>query len=601
MKIFTLILIAFDVLISSVSFSQPGTLDSTFSGDGKVTTPIEEGAYGWSVAIQQDGKIILAGESFGPNFHHHFALARYNTNGSLDSQFGTHGIVTTDLKPSSEHGHSVVIQPDGKIIVGGDAYIGSDLRFALARYKTDGSMDSSFGTNGLVITALQSQDHGYSVALQSDGRIVLAGHSWEEGKTETDFALARYKTDGTVDNSFGNAGLVITNVAGSEQGHSVSIQADGKILLGGYNGSIYGLARHDFVLARYHVDGNLDQTFGDSGRVATNVGWADVCYSIAIQPDGKILAAGKSQKYDQSDDDLMLTRYDTNGKLDDSFGDHGIIVMDFGETSEYLSSVTSQPDGKIVAAGAFGNNGKVSLAVVRFKPNGGMDSGFGINGRAITNFNAQVFGQDIAIQSDGKIVVAGASPPELAFALARYNNDEALPVSLINLKGYPVGSGVKLEWTALNELNISQYKVERSVDGKNFITIGNVNALDNGQQEMDYSFIDNTPTAGDNFYRIKSVSNDGIGKYTDIVKVNFANSIAAIFLSPNPVKDILHIQGLSTLSKTISLLDLEGRLLQQITTSNSNYSLNVKPLSAGVYFVRIAEGDKTTKLRFIKE
>jgi hypothetical protein len=129
-----------------------------------------------------------------------------------------------------------------------------------------------------------------------------------------------------------------------------------------------------------------------------------------------------------------------------------------------------------------------------------------------------------------------------AVAIARYNNDEVLAASIIDLKSYSVEGNVKIEWTALNELNISQYNIERSVDGKNFISIGNIKAQNNGQQKTEYTFTDFHGANGENFYRIMSISNDGEVKYTGIVKVNFVNAFSTIVLSPNPVKDILHIE-----------------------------------------------------------
>ena len=217
----------------------------------------------------------------------------------------------------------------------------------------------------------------------------------------------------------------------------------------------------------------------------------------------------------------------------------------------------------------------------------------------LTDFGGNDFGFSTKLQVDGKIVIAGSTDND--FAIARYNNDEVLAASIVDLKAYSFGSNVKIEWSALNELNISQYNIERSIDGKNFIAIGSVKALDNGQQKNVYSYTDFAPSTRDNFYRIKSVSKDGIGKYTDIVKVNFATSATAILVSPNPVKDILHIERLSSSVKTISIIDAKGKLLQKVTTAKSTYSISTKQFAAGIYFLTIDEENKTTTLKFIKE
>ena len=164
----------------------------------------------------------------------------------------------------------------------------------------------------------------------------------------------------------------------------------------------------------------------------------------------------------------------------------------------------------------------------------------------------------ISLQTDGKIVVAGSANND--FALARYNNEEVLAAGIINLQAYTVGTDVKIVWSALNELDVSQYNIERSVDGKNFIRVGNVPPLNNGQSKTEYSYIDFLPVGGDNLYRIKSISKDAPIKYTNTVKANFAGKASSMVLSPNPARNILRIDGLSSSPKTISVLDATGKL-----------------------------------------
>ncbi|MEO7319254.1 MAG: choice-of-anchor D domain-containing protein, partial [Chthoniobacteraceae bacterium] len=271
--------------IALLRYNPDGSLDSGFGTGGIVTTtigPVYD--YGFSVAVQSDGKIVVAGTSLNAAFDFDFALVRYNTDGSLDNGFGTGGIVTTPIGSGNDSGRSVALQSDGKILVAGDSRVGSNNDFALVRYNTDGSLDSSFGTGGIVTTLIGSiYDYGNSVAVQSDGKILVGGAS-SSGTNNYDFALARYMTDGTLDSSFGTGGIVTTPIGGDDFGQSVAVQSSGKILVAGY--SRVGSA---FALARYNSDGSLDNGFGTGGIVTTEFGQG---YGMALQSDGNILVTG---------------------------------------------------------------------------------------------------------------------------------------------------------------------------------------------------------------------------------------------------------------------------------------------------------------------
>ncbi len=212
-----------------VRYNSDGTLDNTFGMNGKVTTAI--GTYndeGQSVAIQSDGKIVVLEFSFnGSNYD--FALVRYNIDGSLDSTFGAGGIATTDFGSGHDYGRSVAIQIDDKIVVAGDIFNGSDQDYGLARYNGDGSLDTSFGASGIVTTDLGGLgDYAQSVHLQTDGRIVVSGPSYNG--SDNDFALVRYNSNGSLDNTFGSGGKVTTAIGSSnDQDGSVAIQADERL------------------------------------------------------------------------------------------------------------------------------------------------------------------------------------------------------------------------------------------------------------------------------------------------------------------------------------------------------------------------------------
>ncbi len=370
---------------------------------------------GYSVAIQTDGKIVVAGASNVGGAHNGFALARYNVAGSLDTTFGIGGKILTYCWQGSVcsfSGRSVVIDNDGKILVAGeydDNLGGPD--FALLRYEVNGTLDTSFGSGGAAITDFGGTGDGaYSAAIQSDGKIVVAGFSTLGAY---DFALARYYTDGSLDTSFGIGGKVNTDFGDTDWSYSMAIQSDGKIIAVGY--SNFALVQ-SFAVARYNTNGSLDTTFGTAGKVTTKFGGADSAHSVAIQSDGRIVVAGYSNvAYTQGLADFALARYNTNGSLDMSFGTGGKVTTYFGGT-DLGYSVAIQNDGKIVVVG--------DSHLARYNTDGSLDTTFGIGGKVTTTSDEGTVagGYSAAIQSDGKLVVAGfsCSSTSCDFAVARY-------------------------------------------------------------------------------------------------------------------------------------------------------------------------------------
>ncbi|MFH1140349.1 MAG: delta-60 repeat domain-containing protein, partial [Chloroflexota bacterium] len=261
------------------------------------------------------------------------ALARCNADGSLDTSFGIGGKMTTDFGDSGDFVGLVAIQSDGKIVAAGQ----SDYDFALARFNADGSLDTTFGTSGKVTTDFGGDDAGESMAIQSDGAIVMVG--WSNAGGNADFALARYNANGSLDTSFGTGGKVTTDFGGNSHGLSVAIQGDGRIVVSG--NAVVG-SPSDFALARYNANGSLDTTFGAGGKVTTDfggAGGADSGNSVAIQSDGRIVVAGFSNA--GGFNDFALARYNANGILDTTFGTGGKVTTDF-EGDDVGSSVAIQ-------------------------------------------------------------------------------------------------------------------------------------------------------------------------------------------------------------------------------------------------------------------
>lgn len=380
------------------------------AGTGKVITSFGSGG-GRSVAIQTDGKILVAGSNNGD-----FAIARYNTDGSLDTT------ITTDFGNYFDSGYSVTLQKDGKMLLAGS----DNDNFALARYNADGSLDTSFNDDGKVTTDLSGYyDFGSSVILQNDGKILVAGGG------NDDFALVRYNADGSLDTSFNDDGKVTTKFGGYDYGHSVTLQTDGKILVAGFSSS-------DFAIARYDRDGNLDTSFDSDGKVTTSFSSNyDYGYSVTLQADGKILVAGSGNG------DFALARYNTDGSLDTSFDNDGKVITDFGIESGSGQSVTLQKDGKILVAGS--NNG--DFAIARYNTDGSLDISFDGDGKVTTDLgNDNDNGYSVALQNDGKILVAGESDNN--FALVRYNVNGSLDTSFVgsSLNTIPIYIESKYSW-----------------------------------------------------------------------------------------------------------------------------------------------------------
>ena len=307
-----------------------GDLDPTFGTDGKVLTDFDHSTdIANAVAIQADGKLVVVGTTYRDNDFsgEDFAVARYNPDGALDKTFGVGGKVQTDFPGLAAVASSVVVQPDGKIVVAGGAFplftfLGD---FKVVRYNSNGSLDTSFGDGGIVTTTFPEGSYAFDVALQTDGKIIAAGTvfvAFDPGESsDTDFALARYNPDGTPDATFGNGGQVSTDFLGLEDdAFSVLIQPDGKIVaVGSANDPA---TFYDFAAVRYLSNGTLDTTFGVAGKVHTDFGDQnfDRARSAALQPDGRIVAAGFAISQNGGVQNFAVARYNSSGVLDTSFG-----------------------------------------------------------------------------------------------------------------------------------------------------------------------------------------------------------------------------------------------------------------------------------------
>jgi uncharacterized delta-60 repeat protein len=353
-------------------YSADGTADTTFGSGGKVTAVANGGPEDAleAVAIQSDGKIVVAGHtSKPPSPFDDFAVLRFNPDGRPDTTFGNGGLVITDFTGLTDRAEGLAIQPDGKILAAGFATQGTvtfgDSDFAVIRYLSDGTLDSSFGNGGKVTTDLSggSSETGAAVAVQSDGRIVVVGRAASSGGSDTDFGVVRYLPDGRPDGSFA------TTTFGLVEGDArdVAIQSDGKVVVEG-SANFSGSFR--YVLARLNSDGTLDKGFGVSGLVNTDfTGQDDFAHALALQADGKLVVAGGISNRDPKQADFGIARYLPDGTLDTSFGNQGGLArIDFFGAFDNANDLVIQSDGKIIAVGSAQNGSGGGLAMVRVIP-----------------------------------------------------------------------------------------------------------------------------------------------------------------------------------------------------------------------------------------
>lgn len=364
--------------------------------------------------------------------------------GDLDPTFGNGGKVTVDFSDRFDEGNALVIQPDGKIVVAGSSIALSLIRSSIvvARYNRDGSLDSGFGSGGSITTRFGELNEDAAIALQTDGKIIVAGSTRSGFGDFSDFAVAPYNSDGSLDRTFGAGGKVTTALSEWEdQAFAMILQPDGKIIVGGNQSQIF--EDENFALVRYNTNGSLDLSFGDEGKVITNLavsesgsGSADSVMDIALDSLGRIIASGTSILPSSSSGpntlvDFALARYNTDGSLDLTFGEEGKVKTHLGSFDDRADALLVQSDDKIILGGrTFTQDEKGSFALARYDTEGNLDESFGSNGVVVTSpVGASDIIRSLNFQEDGKIIAAGTSfntGTHSNFIIARYLNDGTL-------------------------------------------------------------------------------------------------------------------------------------------------------------------------------
>jgi len=346
-------------------YHSDGSLDSSFGMNGKVVVKVGSNSYGADLIQQSDGKLVAVGAANDQNV---FALVRVNSDGTVDSTFGTNGSVTVSVNSAEYHdvqheAFAIVQKADGKLVVAGFAE-----GTGIVCFNSDGSLDETFGVGGKVFS---NDGSAYDMVLQSDGKIVVVGFSLSGG---TCFLVSRYTANGVIDNTFGTNGSIYLSfldlVEGASYGNStpyaVTQQSDGKLVVVGadYNDRYGGGSlQSDFVLARLNIDGTLDSSFNGDGRVLTDNDYIEALKDVVQQPDGKLVVGGYASN--GLNEFWELLRYNTDGTLDSSFGSNGAAIIDLGSTDEKLSSLILLPNGKVIAGGYAASESSENLVMVR--------------------------------------------------------------------------------------------------------------------------------------------------------------------------------------------------------------------------------------------
>jgi uncharacterized delta-60 repeat protein len=480
---------------STLSFAQAGSIDTDFGSNGTTTfipQPLLNKAYG--IALQPDQKILIAGYALSGSANV-FELARLMPNGTPDSAFGTDGLVQM-LVGSDAVCYAIALQPDGKILLAGGASSASNgsKDFTLLRFLPNGSLDSTFSGDGIqTISFGIGDDIARAVILQPDEHILIAGTSTNGNNSL--MAIARVKPNGTPDATFSGdgkntlaIGTIFTNA------YAMALLSDGKIMLAG--AAKFGMS-DDIALARFLPSGVADVTFGISGHIVTDLGSdADSGNAITIQDDGKMLVVGITG----ATRDFALLRYLPNGTLDPNFANQGHVLTDFAGSDDYANAVLLQSDGKILVGGYAYNGSLPDFAMARYLSDGTIDPNFGLNGLLTTDFsNGYDYGFPMAIQLDGKLLQAGYSYSNghTAFAVARYIS--GLDVGLLDPSASNTAfiSPNPVHQTAIFEFGITQPGVFTlslsDVHGQQVQTFFRAKQFETGRQSESLLFSSNLP------------------------------------------------------------------------------------------------------------
>lgn len=333
--------------------------------------------YATAISVQPDGKILAGGGSSDGSKYGQLLL-RYNADLTPDTSFGSNGSVVYNGSGSgSDIGRALLIQDDGKIIAAGTRAVGSNYSLLVGRYNTNGSLDASFGSNGTATlnSKATTSDYGFGAVLQPDEKIAVAGFNYDSATSLYSLILVRFNSNGTPDSAFGTNGIVVYNGStyGYDTASSLALQADGKLVAAGYRYDSGG--NQDFLIVRFNANGSVDTSFGANGAVKYNgfANKADTANALLIQSDGKVLVAGRS--YNGANQDMLVIRLNSNGTLDTTFGTNGAVTYNSSANNDdTANSLALRADGKLIVGGTINDGINNTVLIMVLNADGTYDS-----------------------------------------------------------------------------------------------------------------------------------------------------------------------------------------------------------------------------------
>ncbi len=580
-------------------YAQAGFLDPTFGNNGFASSLDIAGGY--STSIQSDGKILVGG------YYGNFLIERFNQDGSNDLEFGNNG--SSLLKIGYATGNPIGISEveNNKIIFAGWYLpkVNSNYDIIVVRLNSNGSIDSSFGINGIATMDIDKYDYAESMLLQPDGKIIVSG---ELGKNENDRLrtfITRFNSNGSIDNSFGENGNVITKFDVAVTSVASQLKPNGEILTAGTSGLFS--SRPSYYIMNYNSDGSVKNNFGENGMATYTFGvgqgsddWANELRDIILQPDGKIICGGHEGDYIHYNYDMGLVRFNSDGSLDNTYGTNGTVVISYPDHYSLICTLMMQPDGKLIAGGNAidYNMGVIPMLLFRFLDNGNLDPDFAVNGMQVTtNGEFSITCSAGCLDAQGKIILVGHSNYHIL--VARYNGDNVLAANFKDVKAAQNKDAITITWQTLNESGTKSFTVERSGNANDYVGINTVPAKG---VASNYIYTDKNPLDGTNYYRIRENAINGTNTFSPVVKVVF-NDNGIISLYPNPAKNTVTVKGLNkNITAVVKITDMQGReISSQNFTQSSSATLNIRALAQGTYFVQVAQQDKIVRLKLIKE
>ena len=419
------------VLAASVAVMQAadGDLDGSFGNGGWLTTDFagtRDVAHG--ITTDANGRIVVVGSTRKADGDD-FAIVRYNTDGTVDPTFGADGRVSTDFGQLWDDARDVLVDANGRLLVVGGAevyrytdegrYISDD--FGLARYNADGTLDTTFGANGQVVTDIGHIDGATAAAFAGGGKVVVAGTSYPS------FALARYNEDGSLDPTFGAGGTIKVLVGKQAWASDMAIDASGRIVVAG---TVDDVMTRDWFVARFTAEGALDPAFGSGGIAISDFGDAEVATGLAIDHLGRILVAGGNQVLlSGARLDFLIARYRADGSLDPTFDGDGFVRTDFNRVGEIATAIRVDAAGRIIVSGETSDGVSQNFALARYKSDGSLDSSFIGGGRLIVDLGAGAndVASALALDASGRMLVAGTTGDGISGDFALIRLDAAPP------------------------------------------------------------------------------------------------------------------------------------------------------------------------------